>query len=195
MHPFDPNTFLYDGAHVGGVDLSDQILAPVEAIDTRFERIVFSGGTWRRWVLERCRVIGCDLSNLSFGDSALEGVRFEGCKLVGVNFQSARQMAFDAEFVGCSLRLARFGDFMVRGTIFEECDLRDADFSGADCRGVRFVDCDLSGALFDRTDLRKADLSTARGVALDPSANRIAGARINPAVAMDLARRQGFVVV
>jgi uncharacterized protein YjbI with pentapeptide repeats len=195
MHRFDPDRFLYDGAHVqGGDDLAGRTLPTVEVADSVFERVVFSGATLRRWVFENSRLVGCDFSNVNWGDSALEGVRFEGCKLVGVDFQTARQMAFDADFRACTLRMARISAFDLRGTTFVDCDLRDVDFTGADCRGIRFERCDLRGALFERTDLRDADLSTARGVVLDPATNRIRGTRIDAALAIELVRRQGFVV-
>lgn len=195
MQKFDATQWLLEGAHVGDVDLSGQVLATVEAIETIFDRMVLVGATLRRWSLEASRFRACDLSNALLGDSALEGVTFEGCKLVGVDFGGARAMAFEARFEGCSLRLARFGGMSLRDTRFLGCDLRDVDFSGADCRGVAFDDCDLEGALFDGTDLRKADLSDARGVMLVPEQNKIKGARIAPELALRLARQRGFVVV
>ena len=195
MQKFEASQWLLDGAHVGDVDLSAEVLATVEAVDTTFERMVLVGTTLRRWSLESSRFRACDLSNALLGDSAIEGVTFEACKLVGVDFGGARAMAFEARFESCTLRLARFGGMSLRDSRFVSCDLRDVDFAGADCRGVSFEDCDLTGALFEGTDLRKADLSGARGVALVPEQNQIKGARISTELALHLARQRGFVVV
>lgn len=195
MQKFEASQWLLEGAHVGDADLSGEVLATIEAVDTTFERIILVGATLRRWSLESCQFRGCDLSNALLGDSAIERVHFEACKLVGVDFAGARAMAFEARFDACILRLARFNAMNLRDVRFVGCDLRDVDFCGSDCRGVSFDDCDLEGALFEGTDLRKADLSGARGVALIPEQNKIKGARISSELAVQFARRRGFVVV
>ena len=194
MEKFDPEKWLLEAAHVGDANLTGEVLATVEATDTIFDRMILVDATLRRWAMESCRFRASDLSNANLGESTLEGVVFEACKLVGVDFSAARGIAFEARFEDCILRLARFGGVGLRDVQFLRCDLRDVDFSGADCRGVVFDDCDLEGALFEGTDLRKADLSSARGVALNPDQNQVKGARISTALALELARRRGFVI-
>jgi fluoroquinolone resistance protein len=179
---------------VGDADLSEQSLATVECVDTTLVRLRLSGATLRRWSLEQCRFVDCDLSNALLGDSLFDDVTFEGCRLLGLDWSAARAAPFSAKFERCSLRLGRLSERDWRGTSFEACDLREADFTGADLRKVDLRGCDLSGALFDECDLRGADLRGATGLDFDPAANRIRGARVDGEFATRVAQRLGFLV-
>jgi uncharacterized protein YjbI with pentapeptide repeats len=125
-----------------------------------------------------------------------------------------RANLFDATFAGCKLT----------GSVFEECDLRPlhveggdwsyvrlrgAELRGVSFRGVRLAEADLTDADLTDVDLRDADLSyaTLRGAVLDGadlrgavvtgvdlSALRLAGATIDVAQAVQVARGLGAVV-
>jgi uncharacterized protein YjbI with pentapeptide repeats len=62
----------------------------------------------------------------------------------------------------------------------------EVDFSGATLEGAAFVDSDLSGARFVRTRLSGADFRSARNYRIDPTANRLAGARFSLPEAISL---------
>jgi fluoroquinolone resistance protein len=191
---FNVETSFYEDAHVGGVDLTGQVVPRVEALSTVFERMVLAGARLEGWTLEQCQLRDCDLSNAVLDETIIDDVHFQGCKLVGVDFAGGSAMTFRARFTECSLRLAVFTGVNLRGVRFESCDLRDVDFTKADCRRADFSDCDLRGAIFDQSDLRNADFSRAQHVLFDSGQNQIRDTKISVALAVAFAQRHGFVV-
>lgn len=194
MEPFNIETSFYEDEHVGGVDLSGQVVPSVEAASTVFERMVLAGVRLQRWNLENCELRDCDLSNAILDETSIDDVLFQGCKLVGVDFAAGTTMTFRARFTECSLRLAVFTGVNLRGVRFESCDLRDVDFTKADCREADFSNCDLHGAIFDGSDLRKANFSSAQHVSFEPEQNQIRDTKISVAVAVAFAQGKGFIV-
>lgn len=126
-----------------------------------------------------CRFEKCRLGMVCLEAAGLREVEFEGCEMRGVDFGLCRRFGFAATFRACHLSFcsfhelkmpkATFAGSTLKECFFSECDLTQADFSG----------CDLERTLFDRCRLEKADFRTAFQYTIDPSVNRMRGARFS----------------
>lgn len=104
---------------------------------------------------------------------------FEGCKLVGVSFTKVNPFLLEWVFTGCKLELCSFEGLKMKGSRFIGCALREADFTRADLTGSDFSGSDLLQARFQQTILEKADFTKAIRYYIDPTANRLKGAKFS----------------
>ncbi|GIF14172.1 pentapeptide repeat-containing protein [Actinoplanes teichomyceticus] len=111
------------------VTILDSVLAGVQA----------HGGTWRRVVLQ-----GCKIDSLNLRATRLQDVEFRDCDLTEVDFGSATLTG--VTFPGSAIRRARFGRVTVK----------KLDFRG--CRGLDVADGwdALRGAVIDHDQLAEA---------------------------------------
>lgn len=120
-------------------------------------------------------------------DSVFHDVRFEECRLLGVDFgRASRKLPLRLEFVRCDLSYASFAETPVKDLRIEDSTVRDADFTKAAIAGAVLSGADLAGAVFRAADLRKADLRTARGYTIDPKETRLEGAKFSLPEALSL---------
>lgn len=164
-----------------------------------FEQFHFIGGDFGGADLSRlrfldCRFERCNLAAVQLTQTALQNVAFDGCKLLGVPFGACRDLFFGVHFDHCQLRYATFGGRKMPATRFAHCTLDEADFTNADLTGALFANCSLAGTVFHDTQLAGADFRTATGLALDPEANGLAGARFALASLPGLLEKYGLVV-
>ena len=131
-----------------------------------------TGRVFRECLFENCNLAGATIQN-----AALQNVAFDGCKLLGLQFYSCRDMLFDVHFDKCQLDYASFTGRRMPNTRFVSCSLQEVDFRQADLTAAVFEDCNLLRALFADTRLVGADFTTAQGVELDPELNELQQAR------------------
>lgn len=187
----------------------DQTFAALSVAGSRWEGRVFEscrflGGDFTQAVFRRCQFIDCqftdcNLSLVAWPASRLQQVRFQGCKLLGVDWTlpawPSPALAAPISLQDCLLDEGNFfglilPDLVLRGSRLRGADLREADLRRADCQG-----CDLAGALFGRTDLREADFSEAQDYHLNPLENRLQGARFSRFEALSLLDGLGITLV
>lgn len=169
-----------EGISLRGAEFGDCLLEGCRAPEGRF--------TACRWVDSIFR--DCDLSLVDFSGSTFSGVRFENCKLVGVNWTLADwdHVRLDGRltFKDCNLNHSTFIGLKLHQLKIVDCQAADLDFRGAELRGADFSGSDLSGCLFGETDLRQADFSRARNYALSPVENKLDGAAFSLPEALSL---------
>jgi len=124
-----------------------------------------------------CLFENCNLAGATIQNAALQNVAFDGCKLLGLQFHSCRDMLFGVHFDRCQLDYASFAGRSMPTTRFMGCSLQEVDFRQADLSGAVFEDCNLLRALFAETRLIGADFTTAHGIELDPELNELQQAR------------------
>jgi fluoroquinolone resistance protein len=151
------------------------------APETTFERCSFEGAMLQGADLARCRFVDCrfassNLSVVRVGEASFQTATFVDSKLAGVDWTQAARFALVA-FERCVLDGCAFVEMDLRRAVFRGSRLRDAAFAGADLSGADLRDCDLTGAQFVRTKLAGADLRAARGYAIHPCQNDVAGLR------------------
>jgi len=164
-----------------GIRCEEEELDSVRFYDCTFRNCTFAGTTFRECKFSGCAFVDCDLNGIRVTDSHVSQVRFERCRLVGVNWTEADWprlrvaglLAFDdsvlnhSTFIGLDLP-----ECAMRNCTAKDVDFREANWSKADMSGT-----DFSESLFGETNLTGADFSRAANYRIDPGANRIAQAR------------------
>lgn len=170
-------------------DYTDETLtAPsaegAELREKTFDHCTVSGGSLARAKLSRCLfddcvIEGCDLTMMAPFNTSFRGVRFEGCKLMGVDWTVANPRTLDVSFHRCVLSYDTFVGMRLHRLELIECTLVEANFTDADLTGARLTGSDLSGAVFHSTILTGADLRDTRRCAIDPRANTLRNTKLS----------------
>ena len=150
-----------------------------EFFECTFEQCDFTSSDLAGVTFVDCTFVGCNLSMANIDGARLQGVSFENCKLLGVDFGECSGFAFAVGFEACNLNFASFWQKKMAKTRFEECSLREVNFVEADLREAVFSDCELNLATFERTVLEQADFRSARDFRIDPDQNRVSGAKFS----------------
>ena len=167
-----------DTAIVAGEEARLRAGARYEAV--RFEGLSLHGATLRDARFLDCVFIDCDLSMARLDAVTLRGVRFEACRLAGVDMGALRDdgLGIEATFDACDLDRVQIAHADLRACVFTGGRARGASLRRCDVRSVAFDGVDLTHATFLGCDLREADLRSARGYRIDPSSNRVSGMRV-----------------
>jgi uncharacterized protein YjbI with pentapeptide repeats len=187
------DTALVDEQAFTSVELPGLHLAHRELYRCTFTDVKIPQAMFERCVFESCRFVRCDLTRSSWKMSSLRGVRFEGCKLLGVDL-GAVQANPEVEFDACNLELVSFDNLHLRGVVFRNCALQGATFEATNLVEADFAGSDLGNVLFRRADLTGADLSTAERAVFLPSETRCKDARISTETAVGIAQALGLRV-
>ena len=183
---FDGETFVGLDAHA--IDLSHK-----EFEGCTFRNMKLSDSRWMGAVLEDCTLEGCDLSGAVPRGMVTRDVRFNECKLLGVDWTglgTAPRVAFES----CDLRYAIFSKIDLTKTAFIRSNITEASFVEVDLSESDFDGSDLTGTTFTSCVLRKADFTRALGVHLDPAKNRVKDVRVSIESAVLLAASFGMRV-
>lgn len=149
-----------------------------------FEQCSFERCDLSRADLAKCRFIdcaftACDLTMVKLRGAGLQDVRFEECKVLGVDFSACNPMLLQVTFDRCRLDHSVMVGMKLKGTRFDHCTMHGVDFSTTELEEAVFPGCDLLNAVFERTSLRKVDLTTATNFRINPSSNDLRGARFS----------------
>lgn len=126
----------------------------------------------------------CNLSMVKVGNTSFNGVEFEECKILGVNFEASNQSLFKLSFSKSVLNYSSFFQCNLKRAKFPDCVFHETDFTEADLTEAAFINCDLLNAKFERTILEKADFRSAINYSINPELNKIKKAKFSfPAVA------------
>ena len=144
-----------------------------------FRSCAFTGDQFNHVDFLDCRFIDCDFSQTKTVQTAFKDVTFVNCKLIGFDFSVCVDFLFKVEFENCLLDYALFSRKNLKQTGFKSCSVREADFTQAILNSAVFDQCDLSDAQFDGCNLEKADFRSAQNFSIDPTRNRMKGARFS----------------
>ncbi len=106
----------------------------------------------------------------------MNGISFEGCKLVGADFTRCNAKFLDIRFKDCLIDTCNFTGLKLKKTSFLRCVIRETPFIDSVLESADFEESDLEGALFHHCDLQGADFSRAKNYSIDPSNNKLKGA-------------------
>ena len=123
-----------------------------------------------------CHFEDCDLSMAKVEGAVFQNVRFKGCKLMGVLFDSCDPFSLELQFEHCNLDHSSFMGLKIHNAVFKHCSLKGVDFTRAQLKGACFVEADLLDARFDQTFLEKADFTGALHYTIQPSKNKLKSA-------------------
>ena len=94
-----------------------------EYIGVTFDHCDFTEIVLGDVLFEDCQFTTCNLSLCKSRGTSWNGVRFDGCKMTGINFSDANRFTFRAGFKDCQLQYASFHGLSLLGTRFERCQL------------------------------------------------------------------------
>ncbi|HLK88271.1 MAG TPA: pentapeptide repeat-containing protein [Polyangia bacterium] len=181
----------FDDLTFAGLDLARADLGGKVFSNCTFRNLKLAESRWERARLEDCVLDDCDLTRAAPAGLVLRGVRFQRCKMMGIDW-SALGAFPDLTFADCNLDYCSFIALAARKLAVTRCSFVEATFADCNVGEARFEECHFAGARFERCDLRKATFPRARDLLLDPAANQIKGAAIPPESAFLLAASFGF---
>lgn len=151
--------------------------------DSDFEAETFRGLTLVATDLSRARLIdcrfeSCALSSVRFDQATLQ-LDFAQCKIEGINFFTAKRSMLRLSFDGCLVRHSSFAELKLAGIHFTNCTLQNVDFADADLSKADFSNASFEDCTFKNTNLTKASFVGARGYMIDPTLNRVRGAKFS----------------
>jgi len=167
-------------------------MEPVLEIDQTFEKINYTVDFLPKGEYEYCTFINCDfsnsdLSNIQFLEckfvscnlslakltsTALRGIVFTDCKMLGLHFENCNPFGFAFGFENCSLNHASFYQTKPKKTLFKNCTLIEVDFTDSDISNSTFDHCDLSKAVFENTNIQSVNFRTSFNYAIDLEKNK-----------------------
>lgn len=164
-----------------------------EFFQCTFTRCQFQESQWSLCKFEDCTFQGCDLTRAKFSQAALRGVRFEGSKLMGIDWSSVSSNP-EVSFEGCVLRYASFVGLSLRKTDVRRCSAQEANFFDLDLTDADFEGTELTGSNFRGCTLTRTDFSLTVGLTLSPTLNRLKDTQVPLATAVELAESLGMRV-
>lgn len=110
----------------------------------------------------------CKLNNTQLND-----VKFENCKLMGVDFSRCPGFLFEVNFTDCILDFCSFEKLKMANTTFRKCSMKGVDLAGTQLPNSLFHQVNLEEATFANTNLKEANLSTAYNFTISPTQNNL----------------------
>jgi uncharacterized protein YjbI with pentapeptide repeats len=175
------------------LDLQGSNLERKEFYRCTFQNCHLQESRWSKSRLEACVFRDCDFTRAKFAETALRDVRFEGSKLMGIDWtpvSSNPEVAFEAS----NLRYSSFVGLSLRKTTFVRCTALEANFFDLDLTDADFTGTDLTGSNFRGCTLTRADFRNTVGAFLDPAHNRLKSTRVPVETAVLLAQSLGMLV-
>ena len=160
-------------------DFSQSRLPEGEYLECNFRNCNFSGSDLSASTFVECVFEDCDLGMARITGSAFNDTRFISCKLLGLRFDTIRDLGLQFNMENCLIDQAIFSGLRAHNSHFESCSFRECDFSDSDLQGSVFSNCDLSGAVFDQSSLVECDFRSAVNYSLDPEKNRLRKAKFS----------------
>jgi uncharacterized protein YjbI with pentapeptide repeats len=164
----------FAGMHTGAVSLYDAVYT-----DCTFTGCSFNKTDLTNTTFTDCTFINCELVMCKIDGTTIDSVHFKSCRLTGINFTEVSEYGFSPDFTdslldSCvfydnTLNRVRFISSTLRNTDFTNCRLKNVDFSGSRFQSAAILGCNLEGA----------DFRSASGYSIDPSANKLKGARFS----------------
>jgi uncharacterized protein YjbI with pentapeptide repeats len=171
-----------------GRELSNKIFR-----ECRFCNVTFAEARLRECRFEDCLVRLSDWTMAKVYGTAMRGVKFEGCKLMGIDWSDGHR-ALDASFKECVLDYCSFVRIDLRKGAFKDCRMLEVNFAEANLSEADFSGSNLDRGRFQRTNLTRANLAGATNFLINPSENKTKGAIISLAAAVSIVAAMGMTV-
>ena len=143
-----------------------------------FKSCAFENTDLSDTVFLECNFVNCNLSLVGITNTTFGNVTFEGCKMLGLRFDSCNKN-IQIVFRNCILDYSSFCGMKLKGSMFGDSKLVEVNFTGADLTLASFAGSDLSGAVFNNTVIVSTDFSTARNFEIDPEQNKLLKAKFS----------------
>ena len=151
-------------------------LAAGQVSNALFTDAHFSGCSFRETAFldcrfNNCRFEDCDLSLVKIDGSHFRDVRFERCRLLGVDWTAAAwprfHLAAPISFHECVIDYSTYIGLALPKISFRDCRANDVAFSDADLTEADFRGAVLTKSRFDGANLTRANLEGAKEYTID----------------------------
>lgn len=139
----------------------------------RSVRYTLRGIRFLVWNFVECEFVDFDLSMVILTESMFQEVKFSGCKMLGLFFESAKPFLFQVSFDQFNLASTSFAEVNMQNTSFKDCKMVGVDFTEANLSNTVLKVCDLSNATFQNKNLSKTDLRLAQNFSIDIYSNHV----------------------
>ncbi|MBM7074075.1 pentapeptide repeat-containing protein [Shewanella sp. 202IG2-18] len=171
----------------------------IEFEDCQFKYCDFSEVLFENCNFINCIFENCNLSLANFSGSKLFELKFEDCKLVGIDWTKAEwptfHLDFGLSFSHCTLNDSSFFGLTLHELSFNECKLHDVDFREGDYTNSSMRYCDFRHALFMKTNLQGVNFSESEEYIIDVLENNIKGAKFSRFEALSLLEGLGIELI
>lgn len=150
-----------------------------EFTNCRFLKCDLSASVFINSVFTNCKFTECNLSNVKVDGASFNDVLLENSKLLGINFTKINTLLINWSFKNCLISLCDFSNLEIKNTKFLDCEIKENVFIKCDLSGCEFKNSGLSGSRFQNCNLEKADFRSAKNYYLDPTINKLKGARFS----------------
>ena len=151
--------------------------------DTEFEGVTFWNEVAVALDLHGRKFIDCTFERCQLSSVKIQGAviqaKFIESKIEGINFFTAKRPLLSLSFFRCLIRHSSFAELKMQNVSFAGCTLKNVDFSDADLSSADFMNATFENCVFRNTNLTKADFRFAAGYYIDPTMNKLKGARFS----------------
>lgn len=176
----------YDGVVWDHHDFTSADLTGTTFASCTFAACDFSNLRLTSTRFEDCRFVDTNFSNTVVDHTRFDGVVFESCKLVGLNFGSSDPLSFHLSLARCLLRYVNFSQLRWKNAVVTDCDVIESDFRGSHLVGADFTRTRFRASRFSGADLSRADFRHAEGYDLDLRTETLKGAKFSLPEAQNL---------
>ncbi|MCY1525646.1 Pentapeptide repeats (9 copies) [compost metagenome] len=183
----------FESLTFSGKTLSNKNLLNLSFYDCRFLNCDFSEIKLERCQFDSCIFSECNASSASLGRSQFLDVRFELCKLIGIDWSESATV-LDVGFDRCKLDFSVFDDRILTRQLFLNCSIREVFFSRCDLSHADFKGSDLAGSKFEGCNFSHCNLSDSRNLSLSPDNNEISHSIISIETALSFLEKYRLVI-
>ncbi|MDH5505822.1 MAG: pentapeptide repeat-containing protein [Anaerolineae bacterium] len=166
--------------------------------NTQFRECSFVNCSFRETLFQACEFIDCvfkdcDLSLIQVHASSFKHTKFEGSKVIGVNWAKASwgnpqlsQISRPIDFFDCVLNYSTFIGLHLTKITIKNCIAKEVDFSETNLKQANLMYTDFSKSLFRNTDLTEANFVGAKDYFIVPDQNTLKQTKFSMPEALSL---------
>lgn len=144
-----------------GLEYTQQVVTAVIFEESVFKNCQFSETQFKRCTFRDCQFENCDLSLITVEYSSFLRSKFEGSKLIGINWAKVSRLQ-RIEFRDCNMSYATFMELDLQHIVMSHCLAKETTFAETNLSNANFAHTDFSDCRFVRTNLTQADFRGAR---------------------------------
>lgn len=171
--------FYYENETFKGQLLMGEDLSKKEFVECTFQQCDFTEANLSGTDFIDCTFEHCNLSMVVLEETGLKNVSFKSCKLMGVDFQVCNDFLLQLKFEECQLDFANFQQMKLSKTQFLDCRMESVEFQETDLSASTFNRSQLTHSHFHRSNLEQTDFREVIDYRIDPTQNRIKGAKFS----------------
>jgi fluoroquinolone resistance protein len=167
----------YEGEVFKDLNYTGQRIEGVAFYGCSFAKCAFQETVFSACKFNQCIFEACDLSMMKVKGCTFVETKFEGSKVMGVNWMEA---AWDTagflralSFEDCTINFSTFFGLHLKEIVIKDCTALEADFSEADMTKADCRNTDFAKSRFKQTDLTRADFVGAKNYTIDARINTL----------------------